>query len=648
VRRRRAWLLAAVAAGAVLVAAVAGIGSRALQGSPEPGTTRYVSVDGSDGNPGSLSRPWRTIAFAAGQLRPGDTLLIRGGTYLELPTVTASGTAAAPITIQSYPGESAVIDSGPAGFRTPGNHDWEPVDPAIGEYRSVRTSPPDQAYAYLDGVPGYRNGRVGLIPYRSAEAFRAPSDAYVDQATPFYAGPGVFYDPVDQRVHIRLAKTAALRTAEARYGAVLDGDRPDPRRYPIILSSAPSTLVVDGSHLVLRDLTVNQAKHTIVLSPRAHHVRFDGITAWTGDAGIRAEGDGIHDITVTRSRIYGDNPRWVFWSDMKNPPAPADLLRSTAVDLYGGTHDWEISHNHLRGSGQDLISTNTDERGIAVHHNRMENCGDDALELEGTRDVGEVRVYENFIGNCLVAVAAGQESPSFSGPLYVFRNVVVSLQDPPVNRAPGINRWNGGGRFGYEYMFKQHAGNVFIYHNTLVLLNSDGDGLNLVPPAPAGTYVANNLAVTVNGVVNGDYPTGPDQIVDGNLYWRVDGAGGDDLLADAATVPAFSRATGLERDGVGEAAGKGSDPRFAGFRLDVARSAAGRWELRPGSEVFEPADFLLRRGSPAIGAGIDIPDHPRLGRLPDTRSSRDIGALPYGTDAASYEGFPFVPGAPAR
>ncbi|HET8787177.1 MAG TPA: hypothetical protein VFO47_00340 [Actinomycetes bacterium] len=113
-RRRRAWLLAAVAAGAVLVAAVAGIRSRALQGSPEPGTTRYVSVDGSDGNPGSLSRPWRTIAFAAGQLRPGDTLLIRGGTYLELPTVTASGTAAAPITIQSYPGESAVIDSGPA------------------------------------------------------------------------------------------------------------------------------------------------------------------------------------------------------------------------------------------------------------------------------------------------------------------------------------------------------------------------------------------------------------------------------------------------------------------------------------------------------------------------------------------------------
>jgi hypothetical protein len=646
VRVRRSWVLTAL--GAVLVVGAVGIGSRALPGSPGTRNTHYVSVRGSDDSPGSLARPWRTIGFALSRLRPGDTLLIRGGTYLERPTVAASGTADARITIQSYPGERAVIDSGPAEFRTSGNRDWEPVNPAIGEYRSVRRSASDQAYAYVDGVPGYRNGRVMLIPYQSAEAFRATSDAYVDESTPFYAGPGVFYDPADERVHIRLAKTADLRAAESRYGAVFDGDRPDPRRHPIILSSAPSTLVVDGSHLVVRNLTVNQARASIVLSPGAHDVRFDGITVWTGDSAIKADGKGIHHITVTRSRVYGDNPRWIFWSDMKNPPAPADLLRSTSIDLSGGTHDWEISYTHLRGSGQDLISTNTDEQRIAVHHNRMEDCGDDALELEGTRNVGEVRVYENLISNCLVAVAPGQTSPSFSGPLYVFRNVIVLLRDPPVNRATGINDWNGGGRFGYEYMFKQHAGNTYIYHNTLVLLNHGGDGLNLIPETPAGTYVANNVAVVVNGPVNGDYPTGPGQIVNGNLYWKANGAGGDPLLADYDTVQAFSRATGLERDGIGEVAGRGTDPRFAGFRPDVVRPAARRWELRPGSEVFEPADFRLLRGSPAIGAGIAIPDHPRLGRLPDTRSSRDIGALPYGIDPAEYESFPFVPDAPAR
>jgi hypothetical protein len=309
---------------------------------------------------------------------------------------------------------------------------------------------------------------------------------------------------------------------------------------------------------------------------------------------------------VTRSRIYGDNPRWVFWSDMKSPPAPADLLRSTSVNLEGGAHDWEISYNHVRGSGQDLISTNTDERRILIHHNRLEHCGDDALELEGTTDVGEIRVYENFIGNCLVAVAAGQDSPSFSGPLYVYRNVMALLDDPPVNRREGINSWNGGGRFGYEYMFKQHAGNVHIYHNTMVLLNHAGRGLNLIPASPAGTYVANNLTVGVNDPVDGAQAAGSGQVVGGNVAWTM-------------------------------------NPAVAGLDLDVADPKRPTWELPPRAEDRKPSDFLLERGSPAIGAGIAIPPHPRLGRLPDSRSSQDAGAIPSGASPAGYDVFPFVP-----
>jgi hypothetical protein len=645
-RRPRLW--AVLAAGAVLAVGAVAIGIRVVQDPPGPAASYYVSVGGSDGNPGSLAKPWRTITFALTRLRPGDLLLIREGTYLERPTFSRSGTADAPITVQSYPGETAVIDSGPAEFRTVGNQDWELVDPGIGEYRSVKRHESGNVYAYVAGVPGYANGRMALVPYKSAEAFRATTDAYVDDSTPFYVGPGVFHDPTDQRIHIRLEKTAELRAAESRYGAVFDSDRPDPRRHAVILSNAPSTLVVDGSHVVLKNLTIHQAKETVVLSPEANNVRFDGVTAWTGDHAIKADGASIHHIAVTRSRIYGDHPYWVFWSDMKNSPAPADLMRSTSVDLSGGTHDWEISYSHLRGSGQDLVSTNTDEHRISVHHNRMENCGDDALELEGTEDVGEIKIYENYIANCLVAVASGQDSPSFTGPLYVFRNVVVFLRDFPANRAEGINDWNGGGRFGYEYVFKQHSGNTHIYHNTVVLLNHDGDGINLVPDVPAGTYVANNLAVAVNGRVNDAYPTGPGQVVDGDLYWKVNTADSDPLLSSYDTVPDFASGTGLERSGVGGVAKRGTDPRFANFRLDVVDSNQDVWELRPTSEVFEPADFLLRRDSPAIGAGIAIPEHPRLGRLPDTRDSRDIGALPYGVDADEYQVFPFVPGAPGR
>jgi hypothetical protein len=39
----------------------------------------------------------------------------------------------------------------------------------------------------------------------------------VDATTPFYIGPGLIRD-ADGRIHIRLAKTADMRAAEARYG----------------------------------------------------------------------------------------------------------------------------------------------------------------------------------------------------------------------------------------------------------------------------------------------------------------------------------------------------------------------------------------------------------------------------------------------
>jgi hypothetical protein len=121
----------------------------------------------------------------------------------------------------------------------------------------------------------------------------------------FYVGPGVFYDPADERIHIRLAKTRDMRAAEARYGTVFPTDHPDPRKHFIILSSAQTTLTGRGAHLVLKDLTFHQAKNTILMSPEASSIRFDGITAWVGDSAIEAHGGGIHHVTITRSRIYG-------------------------------------------------------------------------------------------------------------------------------------------------------------------------------------------------------------------------------------------------------------------------------------------------------------------------------------------------------
>ncbi|MHC4694882.1 MAG: right-handed parallel beta-helix repeat-containing protein, partial [Planctomycetota bacterium] len=45
--------------------------------------TYYVATNGSDENPGSEAKPFRTIAKAADVARAGDMILLRGGIYSE-------------------------------------------------------------------------------------------------------------------------------------------------------------------------------------------------------------------------------------------------------------------------------------------------------------------------------------------------------------------------------------------------------------------------------------------------------------------------------------------------------------------------------------------------------------------------------------
>ena len=76
----------------------------------QTGATRYVSTKGSDSNPGTIGAPWLTIQHAANSVSAGATVYVFGGVYNESVNFPASGTASAPITFESYPGQTAVID----------------------------------------------------------------------------------------------------------------------------------------------------------------------------------------------------------------------------------------------------------------------------------------------------------------------------------------------------------------------------------------------------------------------------------------------------------------------------------------------------------------------------------------------------------
>ncbi|WP_037370997.1 cadherin-like domain-containing protein [Salipiger mucosus] len=78
--------------------------------------TYYVSTTGSNANDGSESSPFATINHAVSSgLQPGDTVLVKPGTYRESVYVNIDGSAAGDITIRSETPGAASIQPGSSG-----------------------------------------------------------------------------------------------------------------------------------------------------------------------------------------------------------------------------------------------------------------------------------------------------------------------------------------------------------------------------------------------------------------------------------------------------------------------------------------------------------------------------------------------------
>jgi len=79
----------------------------------EPLRTLYVSPRGDDKNDGlSQRKPFRTISAAAKAVKPGDLVLVSGGTYFEHVHLMTPGTAEHPIVFRAASGETALVTFG--------------------------------------------------------------------------------------------------------------------------------------------------------------------------------------------------------------------------------------------------------------------------------------------------------------------------------------------------------------------------------------------------------------------------------------------------------------------------------------------------------------------------------------------------------
>jgi hypothetical protein len=89
--------------------------SRQVQEERSASSRIYMAADGNDQNPGTKSRPYKSLARCLSVVHPGDTVYIRGGTYpvsvitATYLTITNDGTPEKWINIFAYPGDPKVV-----------------------------------------------------------------------------------------------------------------------------------------------------------------------------------------------------------------------------------------------------------------------------------------------------------------------------------------------------------------------------------------------------------------------------------------------------------------------------------------------------------------------------------------------------------
>ncbi len=594
---------------------------------------------GDDSAAGTEQAPWKSLAHALTQLRPGHTLYLRGGVYYEQATIALLGTEDKPITIRSFPGELAILDGSLREFTEEPAKAWEPVaDSSIGEFRSR------QAYPNLRHVLGsFGDSMVGLQTYFHAQDLRAtdeliqaakPAGEDLKDIDPLYCGPGVWYDRETGYIYCRLAHTH-LPEPVANYAGPTD-----PRQAPLILTPFRAvTLLLDGAeHIRLQDVVVRGGGYSTVVLDHARHIEFDNVTVYCGAYGLRAARTG--PFKFYRSALFGNVAPWTFRADGSKRDYPGRPYRNISrlnthslIEIEAGQEssvyatpqndDWEFSYSDFTDAHDGLYFGGINVR---FHHNVIDGLQDDGIYFSPMYhrykllpNDPEIHVYENYFGAVLTALAFGGPHETTRDTLFIYRNVfdlrgIVQTGRPQEAGAPaGISHGKVIGDHGSPPWT-----NSSIYHNTIIAADGARSAdMALLSGVKEGysRRVFNNILLHHTRLPG--FPTlspATDIVSDGNLYFAPSTTStADQLFAKFRKSPAFE-------------ASRQRYPEGSTTHSLVADPQLLRLEASGG----KPVDYRLKSSSPAINAGVALPeDLPEAPGITDA-GQPDIGALPAG------------------
>lgn len=596
----------------------------------------YVDADkGDDANPGTKERPWKTVQHSIQQLRPGDTLLLRGGVYYENVYCAITGTPDKPITVRGYPGEVAVLDGGFPEFQNDPAGSWEPGG-AEGEFVSTKT------YGNIRDVLGlFGDSNVGLQTYWHKDYLLTESEVTAaGNSKPFYCGPGIYYDKASGKIHVRLAHTHQKREGFVNYAG-----ETDPRKLPLVIAPFRSVpLFLDQAmHLRFRDLVIRGGGFNTMVMHFAVDVELDYVTIHGGSYCLRAKNSG--PVAMRNSALVGQIPPWGYWSDNalqtydgtyydpwtqpEEPRAARNVARlpTHALLVAEGAEEsdvfalpfnnrWTVEQCEFMDS-HDGIYLNG--RKMELHHSLLKRIQDDGFYLSDPTPMRvneDVHLYRNYIAGTMTPFSGHLRGTS-AGKIFAYGNIVdmrhLTQMARPTEEKPEGRFTSGAFFLAHGRGKPQGMENIGFYHNTLILSGRQWAGSAHARTHPESVReVFNNLFVYVEELPTLRYLNNVQDgriNMNGNLHWAP-GHSPENPEAWMEEIRTSVASQGNVTDWGGEIWEKNSrygDPKFR--QWDIGKLSGSDYRLANDSPAktlavdFE-AKATLRDGvaGPAAGA----------------------------------------------
>jgi hypothetical protein len=576
-------------------------------------------VNGDDRQSGTREKPWKTINYAAKKLKPRATLYLRGGIYWEKVVARLTGSAEAPITIRSYPGELAILDAGHREFFEDPANAWEAFSGGGEvEYRSKKAYPGPHVGGNL------ADSMIPLRMYGSFVDLRSPQESEIKKqktAIGVYVGPGVKRDETTGRIHIRLRHTTLKGLGDKNYRGEID-----PRKMKLVIASDDTALEIQGTqHLRLQDIVIRGAS-TAVRLVDSEGIEIDGVTLYAVRYGMNVARTA--GLRVANSAFRGFDAPWHPRASGTDVDCfcPLDL-----VTVRSGSNI-EFAYNEFTDHHDCIEIGDVDY--LTFHHNHIDGFNDDGIDVDQQK-VGKCHIYQNRISRCLTAFSIHRSSvasDSTAG-FYIYRNIIDLRRGIYSHPPSSLTEWNeddpkdGLNRRGR--LIADHGSPIwpplFFYHNTVLQKHPPyraqyGSEMGTAGMKQTRRRVFNNVFVhhrlydlKRKGFIFAQKPAEVDLQIDGNLFWGLeDHAGQNDHIATFRKSKAFEESKKryppgwLAHDLI-------ADPHFKSLTTDFAKAT----------------DLTLQKGSPAVNAGILIPkEWPDSLRAQDP-DSPDVGAVPF-------------------